>query len=332
MSELKKPLNREWDSLWKFWKIWADEFGDKIQWSGEFDDLDKDKIEKLPKENVKKYLKYVVHGEDVAWMDNSLPNRMSDMLKWVFSANGESSQIMPMPPQPYLGSPLEAKLMIVLNNPGYETRFFGGERQKDHAIGAAKSHVNRLKNGFDPKGKYPYPWACELDMNENHPFEYYIKSYRGKSADFIGNIFKGNPERLFHMDLCAYQSMSGENKYIDSIWEENGVGNWMPSQKKCLNLIGEFIKDRELDRYVVFRMSRQRVRFHIKKYLFEECGVGCKEFESRVIFMDSNQGMHLTRKSIGLEWLQSDVGTRWVAKEGLSSLLDDENERIKDAK
>ena len=211
---------------------------------------------KLPK--IKEYLQYVVHPKDWSWLcdDSELkPVDLAIMVQFLYSQVppgkqtaevGTSLDAYPCLPQPFYGSPLDASLVSIFNNPGYDSRTVDQEPDLAGFELTQKQQLDRFRLD-SAKLVRPDLVPCVSDGG------YYQKRFNPKSsADYVLQFWSGGEydwgarrllaQRVFHVDVCPYQSWDAGSQFMKAIWAANETGLWMPSQEKLLSLLGMLMK------------------------------------------------------------------------------------------
>lgn len=167
-----------------------------------------------------------------------------DLALWLYGWRGSEprAELYPTVPQPCYGSPLNAKVFTIFNNPGADPRI---EARDDSPawkefVADQKAHLIRHQD-LERAGVELslLPWATEQLMarKEGKPkyrYERYLYFGNGTKDTFIGRIYE--IEAIFHLDFLAYQSKDSKAKFVNKISKMNEKGVWLPSQEHSLLL------------------------------------------------------------------------------------------------
>ena len=167
-----------------------------------------------------------------------------DLALWLYGWRGSDprAELYPTVPQPCYGSPLNAKVFTIFNNPGADPRI---EARDDSLVWKEfvddqKRHLERHQD-LERAGVVlpPLPWAAEelVVTKEGKPERRYERSLyfgNGTKDTFMGRIY--GIEAIFHLDFLAYQSEDSEAEFVNKISKMNEKGVWLPSQEHSLLL------------------------------------------------------------------------------------------------
>ena len=235
---------------------------------------------KLPK--IKDYLRYVVHPKDWSWLcdDSELkPVDLANMVQFLYSQVppgkqtaevGTSLDAYPCLPQPFYGSPLDASLVSIFNNPGYDSRTVDQEpdlagfeltqkQQLDRfRLDSAKLVRPDLVPCVSDGGYYQKRFNPKSSANRDYLLQYWSDGRYDRKRD------QALAKRVFHVDLCPYPSYDRGSPFMAAIWKANEKticeanekeDLWMPSQRALLALLKELLISEQ--RILVFRSAAQ---------------------------------------------------------------------------
>lgn len=166
-----------------------------------------------------------------------------DLALWLYGwGSGPRAELYPTVPQPCYGSPLNAKVFTIFNNPGADPRI---EARDDSLVWKQfvddqKRHLKRHQDLERAGVELPLlPWATEqrVEGKEGKPkyrYERYLYFGNGTKDTFMGQIY--GIEAIFHLDFLAYQSKDSKAKFVNKISKMNEKGVWLPSQEHSLLL------------------------------------------------------------------------------------------------
>ena len=167
-----------------------------------------------------------------------------DLALWLYGWRGSNprAELYPTVPQPCYGSPLNAKVFTIFNNPGADPRI---EARDDSLVWKQfvddqKRHLKRHQDLERAGVELPLlPWATEqrVEGKEGKPkyrYERYLYFGNGTKDTFMGQIY--GIEAIFHLDFLAYQSKDSKAKFVNKISKMNEKGVWLPSQEHSLLL------------------------------------------------------------------------------------------------
>lgn len=166
-----------------------------------------------------------------------------DLALWLYGWRGSKprAELYPTVPQPCYGSPLNAKVFTIFNNPGADPRI---EARDDSPawkefVADQKEHLKRHQDLERAGVNLPLPWATEQLMarKEGKPkyrYERYLYFGNGTKDTFMGRIY--GIDAIFHLDFLAYQSKDSKAKFVNKISKMNEKGVWLPSQEHSLLL------------------------------------------------------------------------------------------------
>lgn len=167
-----------------------------------------------------------------------------DLALWLYGWRGSDprAELYPTVPQPCYGSPLNAKVFTIFNNPGADPRI---EARDDSLawkefVDDQKRHLERHQD-LERAGveEHLLPWATKerVVTKEGKPEPRYERSLyfgNGTKDTFMGRIYEINA--IFHLDFLAYQSKDSEAEFVNKISKMNEKGVWLPSQEHSLLL------------------------------------------------------------------------------------------------
>lgn len=205
---------------------------DKGEWK-----LDERSLAKFSREELEEYLKYVVHPDDLAWLlgnDDGGAPRLTDedllnMVQFLYSQvrpgnqatkTGASHDFYPCLPQPFYGSPLDARLVGIFNNPGYDDRTAKAEPDVASFEHTQMEQLARFRCN-DSELTQPKLVPCVSDGGYYQPkynpktgknWEYLLQNWSGGRHD--PNCESALAKRIFHADLCRYQSRDKNSPFM----------------------------------------------------------------------------------------------------------------------
>ena len=190
-------------------------------------------------------LSRVVHPRDLEMLRQYFDwGDFVDLALWLYGWRGSKprAELYPTVPQPCYGSPLNAKVFTIFNNPGADPRI---EARDDplvwkQFVADQKRHLERHQDLERAGVELPLlPWATEerVEGKEGKPkyrYERYLYFGNGTKDTFMGQIY--GIEAIFHLDFLAYQSKDSKAKFVKKISKMNEKGVWLPSQEHSLLL------------------------------------------------------------------------------------------------
>lgn len=166
-----------------------------------------------------------------------------DLALWLYGWRGsERAELYPTVPQPCYGSPLNAKVFTIFNNPGADPRI---EARDDSLawkqfVDDQKAHLTRHQDleraGVEER---LLPWATKelvvtKEGKRERRYERSLYFGNGTKDTFMGQIYGINA--IFHLDFLAYQSEDRKAEFVKKISKMNEKGVWLPSQEHSLLL------------------------------------------------------------------------------------------------
>ena len=166
-----------------------------------------------------------------------------DLALWLYGwGSGPRAELYPTVPQPCYGSPLNAKVFTIFNNPGADLRIEAGDDSPawKEFVADQKEHLKRHQDLERTGVELPLlPWATEelMARKEGKPERRYERDLyfgNGTKDTFMGRIY--GIDAIFHLDFLAYQSKDSKAKFVNKISKMNEMGVWLPSQEHSLLL------------------------------------------------------------------------------------------------
>lgn len=171
-----------------------------------------------------------------------------DLALWLYGWRGSEprAELYPTVPQPCYGSPLNAKIFTIFNNPGADPRIEAGDDSLawKEFVADQKAHLIRHQDLGRAAVNLPLPWATEQFMakKEGKPIRRYERTLyfgNGTKATFMGAIY--GIDAIFHLDFLAYQSIDRNAKFVKKVAAMNKKGVWLPSQEHSLLLAAAWV-------------------------------------------------------------------------------------------
>lgn len=166
-----------------------------------------------------------------------------DLALWLYGwGSGPRAELYPTVPQPCYGSPLNAKVFTIFNNPRADLRIEAGDDSLawKEFVADQKRHLERHQDLERTGVELPLlPWATEelVVGKEGKPERRYERDLyfgNGTKDTSMGRIY--GIKAIFHLDFLAYQSEDRKAEFVKKISKMNEKGVWLPSQEHSLLL------------------------------------------------------------------------------------------------
>lgn len=305
-----KTVEDAWLEYRQFWNKYIDhlhEMGIKC-----YDDLKKKANEIIgerdpTRDQVKEALKLVVHPDDYMFLLKHIKKKnlelftMTLLSKVRYKPAGKdkfrirvdpTAEARPVIPEPFYGDPLDARIIAIYNNPGFNALLLDVhkirvdkkweernteqqtidnevERQRRNLLQLAFEEGDAIQNVI-------YPWTQSANpprnASETWPniepkfasFDYHAtKIYNTTEGEtvYLPTIISKYLRRaydkriIFQLDFFPYQSEDGKADGVEDIFKANMGGDLLNSQKRQIDLVDALRRDSNMLRLVVFRST-----------------------------------------------------------------------------